>query len=43
MSADMSAGQPPASANFDELGESHIGAAEIPLSHLMDLTLPVSI
>jgi flagellar motor switch protein FliN/FliY len=42
----MSAESPdpqPASVNFDELGESHNGTDEIPLSHLMDLTLPVSI
>jgi flagellar motor switch protein FliN/FliY len=42
MSAESS-GQSAASVNFDELGESQGGSSEIPLAHLMDLTLPVSI
>ena len=42
MSADASAGQP-ASMHFDELAASNAGPNEIPLAHLMDLTLPVSI
>jgi flagellar motor switch protein FliN/FliY len=32
-----------AGINFDELGEAVLGATEVPLSLLMDLTLPVSI
>lgn len=42
MPDDMS-GQPMAGVNFDELGEAVLGATEVPLSLLMDLTLPVSI
>jgi flagellar motor switch protein FliN/FliY len=32
-----------ANVNFDELGEAILGSTEVPLSLLMDLTLPVSI
>lgn len=35
--------QPLADINFDELGEAVLGSTEVPLSLLMDLTLPVSI
>jgi flagellar motor switch protein FliN/FliY len=42
MSADATAGAM-AGVNFDELGEAVLGATEVPLSLLMDLTLPVSI
>lgn len=41
MSADQS--QPLADINFDELGEAALGSTEVPLSLLMDLTLPVFI
>jgi flagellar motor switch protein FliN/FliY len=40
---DDTSGQPLAGVNFDELGEAVLGATEVPLSLLMDLTLPVSI
>jgi len=43
MSADALAGQSLAGINFDELGEAVLGPTEVPLSLLMDLTLPVSI
>ncbi len=35
--------QPHAGIDFDELGESVLGRTEVPLSLLMDLTIPVSI
>jgi len=41
--SDAMAGQPMANVNFDELGEAILGSTEVPLSLLMDLTLPVSI
>jgi flagellar motor switch protein FliN/FliY len=41
--SDAMAGQPMADINFDELGEAVLGSTEVPLSLLMDLTLPVSI
>jgi flagellar motor switch protein FliN len=41
--SDAMAGQPMADVNFDELGEAILGSTEVPLSLLMDLTLPVSI
>lgn len=41
MSADPN--QPMSDINFDELGQSVLGSTEVPLSLLMDLTLPVSI
>lgn len=41
--SDAMAGQPMANINFDELGEAVLGSTEVPLSLLMDLTLPVSI
>lgn len=41
--SDPMAGQPMANVNFDELGEAILGSTEVPLSLLMDLTLPVSI
>jgi len=41
--SDAMTGQPLADVNFDELGEAILGSTEVPLSLLMDLTLPVSI
>ncbi len=43
MSAEATPNQPLSDLNFDELGQAILGKSEVPLSLLMDLTLPVSI
>ena len=43
MSDDATPNQSTADIDFDELGQAVLGSTEVPLSLLMDLTLPVSI
>jgi len=43
MAADATPNQPMNDIDFDELGQAVSGNSEVPLSLLMDLTLPISI
>ena len=43
MSAEATPNQPMTDIDFDELGQAIVGGSEVPLSLLMDLTLPISI
>ncbi|MFN8582714.1 MAG: flagellar motor switch protein FliN [Gemmatimonadaceae bacterium] len=43
MGTNLPPDHPTMDINFDELGEAILGQTEVPLSLLMDLTLPISI
>ena len=43
MAPDASPNRPTTDIDFDELGQAIMGESEVPLSLLMDLTLPISI